>query len=211
MTINLATLTNAIRSKSRDPEMTPILASTILSGGIKNIPELLGQAFHESGHLSVYTENLNYSADALVSKFSRSRISLEDADRYGRTSKHPADQRMIANTLYGGAWGKKNLGNTQPDDGWHFRGVGPIQLTGRANITRFAKWVGDLELIANPSRIATERATGAKALIWYWTIYKPCNEAGSNVAEITRLVTGSPRQGYDQRMALTKHFRSLLA
>jgi predicted chitinase len=41
----------------------------------------------------------------------------------------------IANIIYGGEWGRKNLGNTQPGDGWRFRGGGLPQITGRANYT----------------------------------------------------------------------------
>lgn len=208
--ITLPKLTAAIASLSRDPSMNPVLAAATLKGRVKNIPEMLGQAFHESANLSVYTENLNYSADALIKSFSRSRISMEDAHRYGRQVGKPADQEAIANTVYGGTWGKRNLGNTQPNDGWHFRGVGPIQLTGRANITAFARWYGNPLLVNNPQVIAQDRTVGAAALIWYWTVRTRCNDAGNNVSEITRLVTGSPNQGYDQRLKLTRHFRELL-
>lgn len=208
--ITLPKLTAAIASLSRDPSMNPVLASASLKGRVKNIPEMLGQAFHESANLSVYTENLNYSTDALIKSFSRSRISMEDALRYGRQAGRPANQEAIANAVYGGEWGRRNLGNTQPNDGWHFRGVGPIQLTGRANITAFARWYGNPLLVNNPQVVAQDRAVGAAALIWYWTVRTRCNDAGSNVSEITRLVTGSPSQGYDQRLRLTRHFRELL-
>lgn len=83
-------------------------------------------------------ESLNYSVDALISKFSRDRISIEDARRYGRNDAtgQKANQQAIANCIYGGAWGLKNLGNTQPNDGWWFRGRSWPQLTGRANYTK---------------------------------------------------------------------------
>jgi hypothetical protein len=46
---------------------------------------------------------------------------------------------MIANCIYGGEWGAKHLGNTEPGDGWMCRGAGPLQGTGRDNFTRFAQ------------------------------------------------------------------------
>lgn len=92
------------------------------------------------------TESLNYSAEALKAKFP-SRISPADADRYGRTT-HIANQPEIANRIYGGAWGKTNLGNTQPGDGWAFRGRGLCQITGRRNYTLFG-------LDTNPDAAAT--------------------------------------------------------
>ena len=42
--------------------------------------------------------------------------------RLGRSDAHPADQEGIANLVYGGAWGRDNLGNAQPGDGWRYRG-----------------------------------------------------------------------------------------
>lgn len=75
-------------------------------------------------------ESLNYSAEALFKKFPN-RISSVDAATYGRTSLHHANQEMIGNIIYGGEWGKKNLGNTQPGDGFKYRGRNFPQLTGR--------------------------------------------------------------------------------
>jgi len=93
----------------------------------------LGQMWVESAGFSTLTENLNYSVEALKTMFGRHRISLVDAERYGRAPGRPADQEAIANIIYGGEWGRKNLGNTQPGDGWRFRGSGVKQITGRAN------------------------------------------------------------------------------
>lgn len=98
------------------------------------IAYILATAFHETGGtMKPIRESLNYSADALVSKFSRSRISVADARKYGRTSKQKANQSAIANLIYGGAWGLKNLGNKLVGDGWRFIGRGFVQLTGRRN------------------------------------------------------------------------------
>lgn len=81
-------------------------------------------------------ENLNYSADALRAKFP-GRISAADAEKYGRTAAHAANQPEIANRIYGGQWGNTHLGNLQPGDGWTYRGRGLCQITGRANYTKF--------------------------------------------------------------------------
>lgn len=109
--------------------------------GINNadiLHEFLANLLEECGEFTVFSESLNYSTDALINKFGRHRITIEQANNFGRNENHPANQIAIANTLYGGKWGLQNLGNTQPNDGWELRGSGPIQITGRANITRFA-------------------------------------------------------------------------
>lgn len=82
------------------------------------------------------SENLNYSVAALTSKFPN-RISVADAQKYGRSAMKPANQEAIANTIYGGNWGKENLGNTQTGDGWKYRGRGLTQITGRRNYAKF--------------------------------------------------------------------------
>lgn len=93
----------------------------------------LGQMFVESAGFTTREENLNYSVDGLLKMFGRHRISEADARKFGRAPGRPAHQNAIANIIYGGEWGRKNLGNTKPGDGWRFRGGGEKQITGRAN------------------------------------------------------------------------------
>ena len=132
----------------------------------------LGTAYHETGRaMAPNVENMNYSIQGLLSTFGRHRISESDARRYGRASGRPANQRMIANIVYGGPWGKKNLGNIEPDDGWNFRGHGMVHITGRRNFTRASARL-NVDMIHTPSR-ALEIDIAAKCLVigmvegWY--------------------------------------------
>lgn len=129
---------------------------------------------HESLGFSCLVESLNYTAEALIAKFSRERISREDALLYGRTDAHPANQPQIANRIYGGTWGRTKLGNTLPDDGWRFRARGPMQHTGRANFTaltdRLSSRFPNLpipDFVAKPD-LLTEPIWGALASADYW-------------------------------------------
>lgn len=97
------------------------------------LDDWLGQMWVESKGFSVLVENMNYSVDGLLKTFGRHRISVAEAQRHGRAPGRPADQKAIANIIYGGEWGRKNLGNIHPNDGWDFRGSGVKQITGRAN------------------------------------------------------------------------------
>lgn len=120
----------------------------------------------ESGGLTTLTESLNYSTEALIAKFGRHRISVADAQRYGRNKDHPADQQALANILYGGAWGAENLGNDQPGDGWRYRGYGPKQLTGKRNQAKFAAAIG-IPVAEVPAYVRTPEG-GMMSAGWFW-------------------------------------------
>ena len=93
----------------------------------------IAQMGHESGGFTRLVENLNYAADSLVPTFGKHRITAQQAAALGRTATQPANQRAIANLVYGGEWGKKNLGNQVAGDGWKYRGRGLKQVTGLSN------------------------------------------------------------------------------
>lgn len=98
------------------------------------LDDWLGQMHVESKGFSTLVENLNYSVEGLRKTFGRHRISDAECARYGRIDgERPADQEAIANIVYGGEFGRTQLGNTQPGDGWAYRGSGLKQITGRAN------------------------------------------------------------------------------
>jgi putative chitinase len=133
---------------------------------VRRVAAFIAQIAHESTCFQRTTENLNYSVEALLSKFGRHRISSADAQRYGRTATQRANQEAIANCIYGGTWGAEELGNTQPGDGWLFRGTGPLQVTGRDNITRFAKAMG--MTLTEALQYARTVEGGIMAAAWFW-------------------------------------------
>lgn len=105
---------------------------------ITHVAYLLATSWLETGtKMQPVTENLNYSVEGLLKTFGRHRITEAQARHYGRTNNQPANQQVIANIIYGGEWGRKNLGNTLPNDGWDFRGRGLVQITGRTNYAKY--------------------------------------------------------------------------
>lgn len=132
----------------------------------KRAAQFLANVCIETGGFRQLSESLNYSVDGLMKTFGRHRISEADARRLGRTSGRKADQRAIANLIYGGAWGKKNLGNVSPNDGWDFRGSGPGQVTGRANFARVEKDTG-LPVVSTPD-LLREPDAGMRAALILW-------------------------------------------
>jgi len=104
----------------------------------------LAHAGHESQSFAALAESMNYSVEGLLSTFGRHRISEADARRYGRAPGRPADQEAIANLVYGGEWGRKNLGNVEPGDGWRYRARG-CGITGRSNYRESARRMQSLD------------------------------------------------------------------
>lgn len=178
----------------------------------------IGQLAHESADFTTVTESLNYAADRLVPVFGAHRITAAQAARYGRTDTRPADQPAIANIVYGGAWGKKNLGNTEPDDGWRFRGRGLIQLTGRDNYRRCSRALfGDERLLREPELLA-DPVVAARAAGWYWKDKGLSPWANlDDVLAVSRGVNlGNPRsdktpKGLEDRAAKTTKAKRLFA
>jgi putative chitinase len=157
------------------------------------------------------TESINYSVEGLIKGFGRHRISVEDTLRFGRTLSRKADEKEIANRLYGGVWGKKNLGNIKPNDGWKFRGAGYLQITGRRNFQKLSDDTG-IDFVNNPELILQE-ANSLIAAIWYWnerslSKYADKDDATSiskiiNMGSV--LVKGTPKHLSKRKKAVEKY------
>lgn len=130
---------NALLFEARNRDMPP-----------ERFAYVLATAWHETGgKMRPNFESLNYSAEALRSKWP-SRFSPAEAQRFGRTTAHPANQEAIANRVYAdeNRSERSKLGNgpESSGDGWRYRGRGYVQITGRANYRRLSPIVGvDLE------------------------------------------------------------------
>lgn len=200
-------------------ELVKQMKAAGIMDNVKRASMFLGQVHVESGGFRTVVESLNYSADAILKTFGRHRISEADAKKFGRIdaevrkrtgwklADQPAHQNALANILYGGEWGRKNLGNTQPGDGWRFRGRGIKQLTGRDNYRRFSRaWLGDESLLENPDRVANPDGAVASA-IWFWRA-NGLNEIADrgSVDSVTKVVNGgalglSDRKSWTQKYA----------
>jgi len=138
------------------------------------------QAVVESGKelkVSGGGESFNYSADDLhLGRWNEQKTARkiifsyfashkEEAYRYGRIKElrngrmvttQYANEEMIAKLAYGPNSSKgRELGNTQPNDGWDLRGRGLVQLTGRAGYeyaNAYTKREG-ADIVANPDLV----------------------------------------------------------
>jgi putative chitinase len=126
----------------------------------KRIAAFIAQCGHESGGWRVFSENLNYSAKALNAVFGKYFVRAgRDAEEYHRQPE------KIANVVYAN---RMDNGDTDSGDGWRFRGRGPIQLTGRANYTKFSEWADLPEVLDRPDIVAEDKEVALKSALFYW-------------------------------------------
>ena len=131
----------------------------------QRIAGFISQCAHESMDFKALSENLNYREETLNKVFPRYfGPGKRNAAEY---AKNP---EKIANYVYMDEFRTSKLGNTQPGDGWRFRGRGLKQLTGRDNYTRFAK---DYDMTAEQAAEWLETKEGALAsALWFWNTNK---------------------------------------
>lgn len=126
--------------------------------GLHQTAYILATGYGETGgKMQAVREDLNYSAAQIAKHFRAHRRQGLTPQQLARNPKH------LGNTVYGGAWGARNLGNTQPGDGFNFRGFWIGQFTGRRNAEKAGRDLG-LDLVGNPA-LLDESGFGHKLLV----------------------------------------------
>ena len=158
-----------------------------------------GQCAHESAAFTVFSENLNYSADGLTKIFKKYFPTIASTTGYARQPE------KIANKVYANRMGN---GAEASGDGWKFRGRGPIQLTGKDNYTAFAAAVQRPDVLTNPDLVVGELAF--ESALWFFRKNGLLAIADKGVTDaiitqITKRVNGGTH-GLDDRLKKTKQF-----
>ena len=165
------------------------------------LAHFLSQCAHESGNFKAVSENLNYSADGLRKTFGK-YFPGNLAESY---AKQP---EKIASRVYGNRMGN---GNESSKDGYTFRGRGYIQLTGKANYTKFTQYIGE-DCVSNPDLVATKYPLASAAFFFdsnkLWNI---CDKGSDDatVTSLTRRVNGGTH-GLDDRLEKFKKYYNLI-
>lgn len=144
--------------------------------GDLEMDDFLGQVLHESAGLTRFTENLNYSAERLCQVWPERFPTLADARPY---AKNP---EALANRVYG-----NRMGNTEPGDGWRYRGRGPIQLTGKSNYAAVGELIGQ-DLVVLPELMEQPRYSLEATIAW-WEDRIPDHMIG-DPQKVTKRVNG---------------------
>ncbi len=159
----------------------------------------LAQALHETGGFTILRENMNYSSTRLIEIFGVNHHSA--AVTASEAVKLAGFPEAIADRVYGLGNPHKahELGNTQPGDGFRYRGNGVLQTTGRGNHRRMGAACG-VDLEGNPDlAVAPEHAL--KPALNEWTANALNTFADKNdIRTITLRINGG-LTGFKEREA----------
>lgn len=144
--------------------------------GAAEIDDFLGQVMHESGMLERIEENLSYSAERLMAVWPTRFPTIASARPFARNPE------ALANHVYAG-----RLGNTEPGDGWRYRGRGLIQITGRSNYAALGRLMS-IDLAGDPDKLLQHRWALRASVVW-WESNVPDRIMG-DIAAVSRRVNG---------------------
>jgi putative chitinase len=116
------------------------------------------QVNHESNFKAV-REGLNYSSKGLLKTFSKYFKSRSEADLYARKPE------KIANKVYANRMGN---GDEKSGDGWKYRGINFLQITGKDNMTALTKATG-IDFVGDPQKHMNE-ADAVISALWFWKV-----------------------------------------
>ena len=146
----------------------------------------IGQCMHESGGFRLTTENLNYSAAALMRTWPSRFPDMDTAEKY----EH--NPTKIAGKVYIG-----RMGNLTPEDAGKYIGRGLIQLTGKENYANCGLGLG-VDFLGNPDWLATPKYAALSAG-WFWN-KKGLNALVDDIETMTKRINGG-LIGLDDRKA----------
>ncbi|WP_043878882.1 peptidoglycan-binding protein [Azorhizobium caulinodans] len=155
------------------------------------LANLLAQVLHETGGLTIVRESGAYSAPRILAIFGRGVHSA---------AVTPAEAERLAGdgpALFERVYGLGNprmaaqLGNTQPGDGWKYRGNGLLQTTGRGQHREMGQRAGVGDLFERTPELVTAAELALKPALAEWT-RGGCNTLADkgDIRQITRIING---------------------
>lgn len=174
-----------------------VLARFGINTNANRLCHFLAQVSHECAGFTVLEENLNYSATRMVQVFGPGRHSARITEAEARTLA--GNKQAFAERIYGlgNPSMARRLGNTQPGDGYRYRGRGFMQLTGRANYREMGIKIG-VNLEENPD-LAAEPLYALMTAAAFWDNRDLNKLADRNDLEgITKRINGGTN-GLDHR------------
>ena len=165
----------------------------------------LAQIGHESGGLTVFEENLNYTAQGLAKTWPKRFAEGGKPNELAQAlARKPA---AIASVVYANRMGN---GDEASGDGWEYRGRGPIQVTGKDGYAAAGSALG-ISLLTTPE-LLLDPEYGCLAAARYWHA-TGCNELADTgqFTAITKKINGGINGLEDRKARWAKAKTVLLA
>jgi putative chitinase len=166
----------------------------------------LAQVLHETGGLTVLEENMSYRAERIVEVFGPGRHSASvGLDEARSLARNPA---ALAERVYGLGNPRKarELGNSDPGDGFRYRGRGVLQTTGRANYRRLGQRAG-IGFEAGPELVVSAQHVLSPALLEWSEGNLNAAADRNDIAAITRRINGGFNGFADRKAWFDKVWR----
>lgn len=167
------------------------------------LAHFLAQVLHETGGLTVERESGAYSAKRLLEVFGKGKHSA--AITPAEAKRLAKDGPAIFERVYGLGNPRKarELGNTQPGDGWRYRGGGLLQTTGRENYRRMGEKCG-VDFEEHPELVLSA-AHALEPALGEWSAGNLNAAADRNdILAITRRINGGTNGLADRKAWLAK-------
>jgi putative chitinase len=201
------------------PQANPNYLQAIREGGAmfeqhgittpRRMAHLLAQVMQETGSLRVLRESMSYSVPRMLQIFGVGHHSARVTPAEAPGLAH--NERLLAERVYGlGNPGKAaELGNTQPGDGFRYRGNGILQMTGRG-AHRIRGSASGLDFEGDPD-LATLPEHALKPALLEWSDGNLNQLAdNNNLRMITRRINGG-FNGLPERQAFFNRLFPLLS
>lgn len=169
----------------------------------------------ESGDFKLLKEQLKYTNQKYWFDLFSFRLGLKSVDEcrpYLQTEKDTAtgmyEKAFNSQSIHKVA---KELGNTEPGDGFKFIGRGLKQLTGRYNYTRASQYLyKDDRLLKNPDLVSTDKQVALETACWYWNTRNLSAVADSwDITTLSKKVNGGTI-GLDKRILYSEEARKVM-
>lgn|GEM_PF-6501393 len=191
----------------------------------EKLQHFLAQAGEETYQLKSFHEYTNYRLSLLGTSRTYWKTefnTIKNPTKPGKLNPYDyanpskpgyADEEKLLNYVYGG---NKTLGNTQPGDGYKYRGRGILQLTGRANYRSFNTFykgyqekqdsLRKVDVLVHPEWLNNDKAIGVISGLWYFknrVLSKINIDGHTSVEAVTKKINGSTN-GLTERKRLYK-------
>lgn len=168
------------------------------------IAHFMAQVCHESDGFTIDAESLSYTSPSrLMMVWPKRFTTIEFAQQYINNAK------KLANYVYSNRMGN---GGPETNDGYNFRGRGPMQTTGRENYARMSnKIFNDDRLLTNPD-LLSDLQYGIKAALIEWK-ESNCNAMADtdDIHKVTVCINGGTTGLNERKIWLDKWKHSLRA